>query len=589
MKKSLIKSFAASTAVLSLVASLSPLALNHVAAQEDAKIFDSKVENKGDAIEGGDLKYAVMSGSTFAGVFNSMFYSDSTDSQVISMFNPGIIGYNENFEVDSSGFADIDIDQDNKQVTITIPKDQKWDDGEPITIDDVIFPYYVIGHKDYAGIRYGADYENVEGMEEYHNGESEEISGLERVDDYTLTVHYKEFSPSMLQAGGGISAYMEPEHIFKDIEVKDMEDSEPVRKMPVGFGPFKVESITPGEAVKFVRNDNYYKDLAAVDSVTMEIVNPSTIVAELKAGHYDVASLPSDQYETFKDAKNFKTLGVLANTYTYIAFKFGTWDDEKGEIKMDDSKIVNNKALRQAMAYAIDNAAVTQEFYQGIRIAANSHITPNFKDYNNPDQKGYEFNPDKAKQLLADAGFKDTNNDGFVEDPNGNEFTLHFASMSGGETAEPLAQYYIQSWQQVGIHVELTDGKLMEMNSFYDRIQNDDENIDIYQAAMGVGGDPNPRGLWGRSEPFNYARWGSGENDKFLEQMSSPEAFDAKARQKMYYDWQKYMMEEIPSIPTMFRQELTAVNNRVSNWDITIGNDLEWSQVKLLADSPIAE
>ena len=590
MKKSLSRIVTGSTTALTLAASLvAPVASNIVNAEDGEIIFDSKLTNEGETIDGGTLKYAIVSPDPLAGVFNNMYYTMSSDSEVINMFNPGIIGYNENFEIDDSGFANVEFDQDNKSVTITIPEGEKWDDGEDITIDDVIFPYYVIGHPDYTGIRYGDDFMNVEGMEEYHNGDTDEISGLERVDDYTLTIHYKEFGTSMLQAGGGVSTYMEPKHAFEGIEVKDMEDSEVVRQKPVGFGAFKVESITPGEAVKFVRNDDYYDGAAKVDSVVAEVVNPSTIVSEMNAGHYDIASLPADQYETFKDAKNYKTLGVLANVYTYIAFKFGTWDDEKGEVKPDESRVINNKALRQAMAYSIDNAAVAKEFYQGIRIPANSHITPNFKDYNNPDQQPISYDPEKAQKILEEAGFKDTNGDGFVEDPEGNEFTLKFASMSGGETAEPLAQYYLQSWQQVGINVELTDGKLMEPNTFYERLEADDENIDVYQGAQGVGGDPNPTGLWARNAPFNYARYASDKNDELLAAISSDEAFDEEYRQKAYYDWQAFMIDELPNIPTLFRQEIYAVNNRVSSYDVTIGNDLKWSEIGLLADQPEAQ
>ena len=590
MKKSLSRIVTGSTTALTLAASLvAPVASNIVNAEDGEIIFDSKLTNEGETIDGGTLKYAIVSPDPLAGVFNNMYYTMSSDSEVINMFNPGIIGYNENFEIDDSGFANVEFDQDNKSVTITIPEGEKWDDGEDITIDDVIFPYYVIGHPDYTGIRYGDDFMNVEGMEEYHNGDTDEISGLERVDDYTLTIHYKEFGTSMLQAGGGVSTYMEPKHAFEGIEVKDMEDSEVVRQKPVGFGAFKVESITPGEAVKFVRNDDYYDGAAKVDSVVAEVVNPSTIVSEMNAGHYDIASLPADQYETFKDAKNYKTLGVLANVYTYIAFKFGTWDDEKGEVKPDESRVINNKALRQAMAYSIDNAAVAKEFYQGIRIPANSHITPNFKDYNNPDQQPISYDPEKAQKILEEAGFKDTNGDGFVEDPEGNEFTLKFASMSGGETAEPLAQYYLQSWQQVGINVELTDGKLMEPNTFYERLEADDENIDVYQGAQGVGGDPNPTGLWARNAPFNYARYASDKNDELLAAISSDEAFDEEYRKKAYYDWQAFMIDELPNIPTLFRQEIYAVNNRVSSYDVTIGNDLKWSEIGLLADQPEAQ
>ena len=64
--------------------------------------------------------------------------------------------------------------------------------------------------------------------------------------------------------------------------------------------------------------------------------------------------------------------------------------------------------------------------------------------------------------------------------------------MSGGETAEPIANWYIQNWADVGIKVQLLDGRLHEFNSFYDMVEADDPKIDIYQGAWGTGSDPDP-------------------------------------------------------------------------------------------------
>lgn len=551
--------------------------------------FESVVKNEGEAIDGGTLRVALV-GDPFEGILSSMFYSDSSDGDIISFFNEGLIGYDQNFSMDNNGFADMEYDKDAKTVTVTIPKDAKWDDGEPIDIDDVIFPYYVIGNKDYTGIRYGNDFQNIKGMEDYHNGKTDKIEGIERVDDYTVTFHYETFSNSMLQSGGGIGTYIEPEHIFKDIPIKDMIDSEYVRKNPVGFGPFKVEKIIPGESVTLVANEYYYKGRPKIDKVVLDVVSPDTVIAEMKAGKYDIAELPADQYETFKDAKNFTVTGNLMNALSYIGFRQGTWDADKGEVVVDESKVTSNKALRQAMGYAISMEDVANEFYKGLRIPANSMITPNFDEsFYNKDLEGFKYDPEKAKQILADAGFKDTNGDGYVEDPKGKEFKLGFASMSGGETAEPLAQYFMQMWKEIGVHVELVDGRLMEKNSFYDRLEKDDPAIDVYLGAYGLGGDPSPNVLWTRDGGMNYARWASEENDKLVNDINSDKSFDKEFRKKAFYAWQEYFFEEAPAIPILYRYELTAINNRVTEYDTTIGAELDWSKIGLLQDSPIKE
>ena len=238
------------------------------------------------------------------------------------------------------------------------------------------------------------------------------------------------------------------------------------------------------------------------------------------------------------------------------------------------------------MAYAVDNDAIGERFYQGLRWRANAPITPNFKEYYNAELPGYTYDPEKAKQILADAGYTDEDGDGFIEDKNGEPFTLGFASMSGGETAQPLAEYYMQAWAEVGIDVQLVDGQLMEFNSFYDKVEADDPAIQVYQGAWGTGGDPNPTGLYGRTAAFNYTRWATEENDKLLAAINSDDSFDDEFRKQAFNDWQAYFMEELPAIPTLFRYSVVGVNNRVKNYDIKVGSDLTWVDVALTADAP---
>ncbi|HFI0463777.1 TPA: oligopeptide ABC transporter substrate-binding protein [Streptococcus suis] len=584
MKKSFVKYFAVSASALTLASILAPTA-SHVVSAQSVELA-TKMETEGEAIEGGTLRYALV-GDPFAGVLNNMLYSGNPDATIISFFNEGLFGYDDNFLIDDSGFAKLELDRENKTATITIPEGQKWDDGDDLTIDDVIFPYYVVGSPDYAGVRYGEDFKNVVGMEEYHNGEAEEISGLERVDDYTLKVHYINFPNSMVQAGGGVSSYIEPSHLLQDIPVAELEGHELVRTKPVGFGPFRVTNVIPGEAVTYEANEYYWRGRPKIDGVQLEVVSTATAIAEMQAGNYDIAGLPADQYDSFKDAANFTVLGKVQNAYTYIGFKQGKLED--GTNVTDETLVTSNKALRQAMAYAIDNDSIGSRFYQGLRWRANSPITPNFEAYHDETIEGYPYDPEKAKQVLADAGFVDNDGDGFVEDPNGEAFTLGFASMSGSDVAQAIAEYYMQAWAEIGVKVELVGGQLMEFNAFYDAVEGDDEQIDIYQGAWGTGGDPNPTGLWGRDAAFNYTRWTSEENDRLLEAINSDEAFDEEFRTNIFNEWQAYFMEEVPAIPTLYRYGITAVNNRVKNYSLMNADNLSWADVELTADAPIKE
>lgn len=368
-----------------------------------------------------------------------------------------------------------------------------------------------------------------------------------------------------------------------------MENSDPVRQNPIGFGAFKVEQITPGEAVTFTRFDDYYQGTPKLDGVQLEVVSPTTIVTEMNNGNYDIASLPTDSFDTYADASNYTVLGVPENAYTYIGFKMGTWNEEEGKVNYDPELVVSNKALRQAMAYAVDNDAVATEFYQGTREGANSAIPPMFTEYHNPDQEGYTYDPEQAKQILADAGFVDNDGDGFVEDPNGEAFQLNFASMAGGDTAEPLALYYLQMWNEIGIDIQLVNDQLLEFNSFYERIQTDDPEIHVYQAAWGTGGDPNPTDLYGPNANFNYTRWENEDHNAILDKLNSDDAFDTEFKTEAFNEWQAFMHEEAPIIPTLFRNAVWGVNDRVKFYDVQYGTDFGLHELQLTAEEPAAE
>lgn len=552
------------------------------------------VDNEGEAIDGGTLQVGLVTDSPFQGIFSWEFYEDAYDAEIMQFGFDSLFGTDDDFQIDDSGKATLELDQENNKATITLKEGLKWSDGEPLTAEDVIYSYEVIGHPDYTGIRYDGTFQNVVGMAEYHSGEADTISGITQVDDVTVEIEFQEVSPSMLQAGGGVWSYAMPKHYLEDVPVAELASSEKIRSTPVGDGPFRITKVTPGESVEYEANEYYWQGEPKLDNVVVEVVPSSSVVPALQNGKYDVAlSMPTDLYESYAELPGYTLLGREQLSYTYIGFKLGKWDSEAGEVVYDEDAKMADKSLRQAMGYAIDNDAVAQRFYNGLRSNANTVIPPVFGSFGATTEEvpGYSYDPDKANQLLDDAGYVDTDNDGIREDPDGEPLQINFASMAGGETAEPIAQYYIQAWNEVGLDVQLTDGRLLEFNSFYDRVEADDENIDIYQAAWGTGTDPAPNGLYARNAAFNYTRWATEENDQFMADFTSAEAFDEEFQRNTFVEWQKYFSEEAPVIPTLFRQQVMPINNRVKHFDYAHNpaDDFGWHTVEVTADAPVSE
>lgn len=539
--------------------------------------FPMDVSNTSAAVKDGEMTIAMVTDTPFEGTLSRVFYSGTFDADIMSYFDEGLLSTDGDYLITNDGAAEYEISDDNKTITIKIKDGVNWQDGEPVKASDLLYSYQLLGHPDYAGTRYTFMIENVEGMPAYHNGETKEISGITvSEDDKEISITYTEATPSLLS---GIWTVPSPRHHYGDVmtgelTMEELVESDKIRVNPIGFGPYKVAKIVPGESVLYERFDGYWRGEPALKELVLKVVSSASILEALKKGDIDVASVPVDQYLKAKDIDNIELLAKVDLAYTYIGFKLGKWDEAKKENVTDPNAKLADKRVRQAMWYAMDNETIGKELYHGLRFPATSLIVPVFAGFHNADIEAPSYDPEKAKALLDEAGFVDTNGDGFREDAEGNEFVLNFASMSGGETAEPIAQFYMQNWADVGIKVQLTDGRLHEFNSFYDMVEADDPKIDIYQGAWGTGSDPDPSGLYGRTAAFNYTRFTSEKNDELLAAGTSEKSFDTEYRKDIYNQWQELMVDEVPVAPTVYRYALTAVSERVVNYSIDSNTDL---------------
>ena len=588
MKKRNVMILFSATVALTLAACGSKEQSSSTSSNAGQTKYASEVTHDGTPIKGGTLKYAIVSSSPFSGIFADELSSDTNDSSIGGLIDESMFDYDENRKLTNTGLASIEFDVENKTATVTLnSKDYKWSDGQPVTIDDYIFAYQAIGNKDYTGVRYDDDYKNVVGMEEYHDGKADSVSGLEKVDDYTVKIHFKEMSPSMQLAGGSVCAYIMPKHIFKDIPEAEWEKSDYVRGTKfVGLGQFKIESIVAGESVTLVPNEHYFRGVAKVDKVVMEVVSPDNIVSEMKAGNYDIATMPNSQYEAYKDLTNVTFLGSQASAYEYIGFHLGKYDKETGKNVTDPNAKMADVNLRQAMAYALDIDAAGQNLYNGLQHSSNSIIIPFFKDVYNKNQEGFSYNPEKAKQLLDEAGYKDVDGDGIRENKDGSKLTINFAARTRDEANESLVQQYLNWWKEIGLNVQLYTGRTIELNSFYDKVQADDPEIDVFSAGWSTGYDPNPSGLFGETAQFNFERYVDAEGTAIMNKISSTESFDSAKNVEFYKEWQKYVHDKAFIFPTLVGEELTAVNKRVKYFDVNLGSKKSaLYQVELTSDT----
>lgn len=561
--------------------------------------FPEYLEREGNTV-GGTFVYGFINDTPWKGVFNTFLYEDNPTWEVMLPMLGTFMKSGPNQEIVDGGLCNVSFNREAKTATYHIDPELMWSDGVPVTADDIIFVYESICHPDYDGVRYDEDYENIVGVVEYHDQKADSISGIKRVDDKTVEVSFKEFHPAILW-GAGITYNAEPAHYLKGIPLQELRSHERIRKHPLSCGPFVINSMVEGDIIEYIPNPHWKRSKIKVDKLIVKRITPTSAVQAMKSGEIDAMEMRADTYDQLveldgegrpvKDSNgnvkmkidNADLVTFIQRAYGYVAFKLGTWDAEKGEcVPFADGGKFKDKALRQAIGYAMDNDGVNEIFYHGLRVTPNSLITPAHPGFYDESLEGYSYNPEKAKKLLDDAGYKDIDGDGFRETPDGKPLTINYLSMTGGDIAEPLAKYYLQNWHDVGLNVSLNDGRLMEFNAFYDKIKKDDPAVELYAGAWGVGSDPNPSALYSKKAQFNYSRWVNAKNDELLAKMSSPEAFDEAFRAKAYKEWNENLMEEAPVIPINYRLGLFLVNKRVKVWDQRVVTDWGWQDIALV-------
>ncbi|MEL3960297.1 oligopeptide ABC transporter substrate-binding protein [Lysinibacillus endophyticus] len=558
------------------------------AAPSSNSSFAMAVTNEGKPIDGGVLRVAMVKDEPFQGIFSWELYEDGYDADLMSWASNALFETDENFMITNEGIASLYVDQKNNKVTVTIREGVKWSDGQPLKIEDVILPYHIIGHKDYPGVRYNSEFQNIIGAKEYHEGKAKTISGIRKVDDFTIEISFKQLSPSIFYGGDGLWTYAAPSHQIGNIPVDQLLQSDAVRKNPVTLGAFKVEKIVPGESVQYVKNEHYWKGEPKLDGVLVKVVPSSSVSVAIGTGKYDIIQhFNATKMPEIEGYGNITILGRPELFYSYLGFKVGKYDYQKNTVVTDlDGSKMGDVNLRKAMAYALDIEQVSEVLYNGLRVRANSLIPPVFESFYDKSLKGYVYDPEKAKEILDKAGYKDVDGDGFREDPKGKKLEIKLASMSGDSVQEEITAYYLQNWRDVGLNVTLSTGRLIEFNSFYDMVKADHPEIDVFMGAWGTGTNPSPSGLYGASDQYNFSRYTSDLLEKTIQNIDSPSAFDKYYRANQFKIFQKHIEEVATTVPMQFRYEIYPINKRVKNYSIDYKNPTELHEIELTAKEP---
>lgn len=536
---------------------------------KDAKKFPEATATA-TAKKGGSITIAEESDTPVKGVFLNELSDGRYDSDFMQFGNETLFATDDQYKINNKGAATFKMDRKAKTVTIEVKKGVKWSDGKQVTAKDVEYSYEIIANKASQSSRYTSSLADIVGLAEYHDGKSKKISGIEMPDGENgrkVVLHFKEMKPGMTQSGNGFFwESAAPYHYLKDVPFSKLQSSDKVRKNPLFFGPYKLSKLVRGQSATWVRNPYYYRGKAKLDKITISVISPNSASQSIKSKKFDMIDVVNSQWKQVKGTKGYNFVAQIPLSYSYMGFKVGKWDKKTGSVKMNKNSKMSNRYLRQAMGYAMNVDEVTQHYTQGLSFRVKTLIPEAFGDFYDKSVKGFPLNIKKANALLDKAGYKKKKGETYRRDPNGKKLTIHLAAMSGSTNQEAIVQNYIQQWKKIGLHVTLTTGRLIEFNSFYDKVQNDDPSVDVFMAAWSLASEPTQDDLYGPKTPYNLTRFATSENTKLLKEMGSDKAFNHSYRVQKFHEWQQYMQKEAFVIPLYNAYSITAVNSKLVNY-----------------------
>ena len=524
---------------------------------------------------------------------SSVFGSSSTDLMLASPAGTGdsIFSITNERMFGQAGIAKYEIDQEKQSVHLTMQEVVYWHDGTELTLDDLVFAYEVIAHPDYTGARFSEAVQAVKGIMAYYEGTADDISGMVlSADKRELTIFFDTLEPAYFFMSGGMWTVPMPRHHFEGVAVEDMPASLQMREDIVGFGPYVVDFIVPGELVAYKRNDNYVFGTPKIEALDIQVVLGEVAPLAFEVGGIDIVHFSADWFETYDDMPHAQIFGEVAPIYNHLTFRLGQWDEKSGRNVTDGTKRTSDVRLRQAMAYAIDQSLITDYVFSGRRVPATSVVPPAFGAFFDADLAGFGYDVARANVLLDEAGYVDITADGYRESPDGQPLTLILAIHEAGPN-EMIARFLIEQWAKVGLHVALHEDRMAEFSDLMAAVLSDDPSVDEVDLVWGswLLSNPMQQAIWGVDSRNNFSRFGSDALEEIMTKMTSTEALEMDVLKATVGDFQVWFNDNVPAIINNWQMDNWAVNDRVTGFSLGgeqrgLSVPFQWQLLELVSE-----
>jgi peptide/nickel transport system substrate-binding protein len=483
-----------------------------------------------------DSKKSVSIGITVApGSFNPIDRNDFATLNITNLlFNP-LMDLDEDFNYVPL-LADSIETTDNQTFTVKLNEKATWTDGEPVTSEDLMFTLEMISHPKVSSL-FASNFSILEGLGKtgkLESGSFEDLPGAKAIDEHTLVLKTKT-PVDMMAFHEKISFNLKamPKHILKDADPEKLHQNEFMQNPSVSYGAFKFVSYQKNQFVELAANKDYFRGAPKLDSLFFKIMPAANLVAQLQSGEIDmnypeIGAIAIQDFEKVKSLENITTKEGIPLNDKFIA--------------INNSKITDKEA-RQAFAYGINRKMMVDNLIKGAGQVSNVPFSPVHPFYNLEVEEKYPYNPDKAKELLDEAGW-DKNK------------VLKFVVPTGDSLMEQAANIVVANLGEIGVKAEI---QKLDTASAVQSLRSGDYDICIWNNRFKL--DPDMTQLFGTGASINLTKYSNPTVDKLL--ADGLAETDSKEREKYYHEFQDIFAEELPQLGLYLDKRLRAVNKRV--------------------------